>query len=78
MLVYYVNKDGETGFVVPSKNPKALADAINKILYDEKLYKTFSKNVLERFKEFDITSIGNKIINLYKEVLNSYQSERLP
>ncbi|MGC9109194.1 MAG: glycosyltransferase [Caldimicrobium sp.] len=72
----YVNKDGETGFVVPSKNPKALADAINKILFDRELYETFSKNALERFKEFDITSIGNKIINLYKEVLNSHQSER--
>jgi glycosyltransferase involved in cell wall biosynthesis len=71
----YVNKDGETGFVVSSKNPKALAEAINKILSDKKLYETFSKNALERFKEFEITSIGNKIINLYKEVLNDYQSK---
>ncbi|MGC8791708.1 MAG: glycosyltransferase, partial [Desulfurella sp.] len=71
----YVNKDGETGLVVPSKNPKALAEAINKILFDRELYETFSKNALKRFKEFDITSIGNKIINLYKEVLNDYQSK---
>ncbi|MGC9141833.1 MAG: glycosyltransferase [Caldimicrobium sp.] len=78
MLVYYVNKDGETGLVVPSKNPKALADAINKILFDRELYETFSKNALERFKEFDITSIGSKIVNLYKEVLDSCQNERLP
>ncbi|MGC9101393.1 MAG: glycosyltransferase, partial [Caldisericum sp.] len=49
-ILFYVNKDGETGFVVPSKNPKALADAINKILFDRELYETFSKNALKRFK----------------------------
>ncbi|MGB9675010.1 MAG: glycosyltransferase, partial [Candidatus Nanoarchaeia archaeon] len=65
----YINKNGETGFVVPSKNPKALAEAIIKILSNKKLYQKFSKNALKRFKEFKISSIGNKIINLYKEIL---------
>lgn len=65
----YVNKSGETGLIVPPKNPKALADAINKILSDEQLYQTFSKNTLERFKEFEISSIVKKIIKLYNEIL---------
>lgn len=65
----YVNKDGITGLVVPPRDPKALAEAINKILSDRELYNKFSKNVLERFKEFEIDSIGNKVIELYKEVL---------
>ncbi|MDK2922257.1 MAG: hypothetical protein PWR24_1814 [Desulfonauticus sp.] len=70
----YVNKSGETGLVVPPKDPKALAGAINKILSDSKLYKKFNYNAKERFKEFEISSIENRIITLYKEVLNDYKS----
>ncbi len=65
----YINQNGITGLVVPPRDAKALADAINKILSDSALYERFSKNALERFKEFEITSIGDKIISLYKEVL---------
>jgi glycosyltransferase involved in cell wall biosynthesis len=65
----YVNKHNETGLVVPPKNSKALAEAINTILSNEKLYETFSKNALERFKEFEIESIANKIIEVYEIVL---------
>ena len=65
----YVNRHNETGLVVPPKNPEALAEAINKILYDKDLYNRFSENAKSRFKEFDINSIADKIINLYQEVL---------
>jgi glycosyltransferase involved in cell wall biosynthesis len=65
----YVNKHNETGLVVPPKNSKALAEAINAILSDEKLYEKFSKNALERFKEFEIDSVANRIIEVYEMVL---------
>jgi glycosyltransferase involved in cell wall biosynthesis len=65
----YVNKHNETGLVVPPKNSKALAEAINTILSNEKLYEKFSKNALERFKEFEIDSVADRILNLYQEVL---------
>jgi len=65
----YVNKHNETGLVVPPKNSEALAEAINTILSNEKLYEKFSKNALERFKEFEIDSIADRILNLYQEVL---------
>lgn len=70
----YVNHHGKTGFVVPPKDPKALADAINKLLDDRQLYDEFSKNARERFKEFEMEKIGQKIIRLYEEIL----SDRLP
>ncbi|MEM2661591.1 MAG: glycosyltransferase [Nitrososphaeria archaeon] len=66
----YVNQNGITGFVVPPKDPFAIADAIKKICFDRKLYLKFSENAKERFKEFDIKTIGEKIIKLYSEVLN--------
>jgi glycosyltransferase involved in cell wall biosynthesis len=65
----YVNQDSITGWVVPPRDSKALADAINKILSDENLYNYFSENAKKRFEEFRIDTIGNKIIKLYEEVL---------
>jgi len=65
----YVNKHNETGLIVPPKNSKALAEAINAILSDEKLYEKFSKNALERFKEFEIDSVADRIIEVYEMVL---------
>ena len=65
----YVNQNGITGLVVPPKDPRALAYAINKILSDKKLYNKLSKNAKKRFNEFEISSIGNKILKLYQEIL---------
>lgn len=70
----YVNQNGITGFVVPPRNPIALAEAINKISSDNDLYIKFIQNAKERFKEFEISNIGDKIISLYKEALNDYKS----
>jgi len=65
----YVNIHNKTGLVVPPKDPMALAEAINIILSNKNLYNRFSKNAKERFKEFEIDSIADRIINIYKEVL---------
>jgi glycosyltransferase involved in cell wall biosynthesis len=65
----YVNKHNITGLIVPPKDPKALAEAINKVLTDKNLYKKFSYNAKKRFKEFEISNIGNQILKLYEEVL---------
>jgi glycosyltransferase involved in cell wall biosynthesis len=68
----YVNINGKTGLVVQPRNPKALAGAINKVLSDDNLYTMFSKNASIRFKEFEIDSIGEKILKLYYDVLNNF------
>jgi glycosyltransferase involved in cell wall biosynthesis len=65
----YVNKHNITGLIVPPKDPKALAEAINKVLTDKKLYEKFSYSAKKRFKEFEISNIGNQILKLYEEVL---------
>jgi glycosyltransferase involved in cell wall biosynthesis len=66
----YVNRDGETGLIVETKNPKALAEAINRIFFDKDLYKEFSQNAKERFKEFEIQNIGERMVKLYQKVLS--------
>lgn len=66
----YVNVDGRTGLVVPPRDPRALADAIMRILSDEKLYREYSKNSKQRFEEFKIINIAKRVADLYRETLN--------
>ncbi|MEZ0343293.1 MAG: glycosyltransferase [Caldimicrobium sp.] len=68
--VSWVNVHGKTGLNVEPKNPKALAEAIKKILEDEKLYKEFSKNAYQRWRKyFTVEKMVEEIIRLYQKVL---------
>lgn len=48
----FVNQDGVTGFVVPSKNSQALAQAIKKIIENTKILEEFGKNAQERVRVY--------------------------
>ena len=73
-----VVKDGETGFIVPPKEPKATAEAIERILLDEKLRQKLSINarkfILEKYdwkENFKvITEIYEKAISSKKNFYN--------
>jgi len=65
----FVNLNGITGLVVPPRNPKALSRAILAILEDDQKYHFFSLNAKKRFQEFTIDKVGDKIINLYRELV---------
>ncbi len=67
--VSFVNKNNETGLIIPIKNSKAIADACMKILEDSELYNRFSKNAYYRFqKKFHIQPITDKIIEIYERL----------
>jgi len=70
--VSYVNKNNETGLIVPIKEPQAIYEACVKIINNDKLYKKFSINTKLRFnKMFHINSITREIITVYKEVIKN-------
>lgn len=59
-------KDGENGFLVPSKNPEALAGAIKKLLTDENLRQQMGK------KNYDLVSQKFSLPRMIKETIDIY------
>jgi len=69
--------DGKTGFLVPSKNSSALADAIITILKDKKLTQSMGSEAKKRVETFfNMERMMSKMDNLYESLLmgNSYRA----
>jgi rhamnosyl/mannosyltransferase len=65
----FINAHGETGFVVPPKDPGALSQSINELLNNDSLRMQFSANALKRSSYFSSDVLNKKIAELYR----SYQ-----
>lgn len=60
--------DGENGFLCTPKNVAELKNALIKILTEDKLRKTFSKNSLKIASQHDLNKTIDKFINIYQKV----------
>lgn len=68
----YVNRDGETGFVVPPESPQALAQAMNMLLADEALAKNLGLTARQRYEGlFSGPALGEAYVQLYQDVLEN-------
>ena len=66
----YVNQDGITGLVVPPREPHALAQAINRLLDNEKERATMGQAALARARgEFGHTEMIEHTLHLYERLL---------
>jgi glycosyltransferase involved in cell wall biosynthesis len=62
--------NGITGFIVPPKNPEALAEAIVKLLKDEKLRKQMGENAYKKLKtDLSWDNIAEKTIEVYEKAI---------
>jgi glycosyltransferase involved in cell wall biosynthesis len=69
--------DGVTGFIVPPKDPVALAEAIIKLLKDEKLRREIGENAYKKLKrDLSWDKIAEKTIEVYKEAINEHENKR--
>lgn len=60
--------DGVTGFIVPPRDPEALARAILKLLKDNRLRKQMGENAYKKLKtDFSWHKIAEKTIEVYKK-----------
>ncbi len=68
--VPFVNLDGVTGIIVPPRSSDKLAEAINKLLKDDKLRERLGAQAKERINsQFTRKIMSQKILELYKELL---------
>jgi len=69
--------DGVTGFIVPPRNSEALADAIIKLLKDEKLRKQMGENAYKKLKtDLAWDHIAEKTMEVYKMAINEHKKEK--
>ncbi|MFH1618807.1 MAG: glycogen synthase [bacterium] len=67
--------DGVTGLLVEPANPRALADAINRLLRDRPLAEKLGKNGRRRVEEhFSWTTIAERTEKLYEEVIREHRA----
>jgi glycosyltransferase involved in cell wall biosynthesis len=68
-----VIKNNETGLLVPEKDSQALADAIEKVLKDEKLRNRLAENRYKYVREnFTLPKIAEKMANIYQKALKMH------
>jgi D-inositol-3-phosphate glycosyltransferase len=74
--IKYSVADGETGFLVPPKDPDALASRLAEIFKDPDLLKRFSKQAVQRvMKYFTWETVGCQIAEVYEEVIHQTMPE---
>jgi rhamnosyl/mannosyltransferase len=71
--VPFVNLHEKTGLIVPPKNSKALAEAINKLLGSSNVRKEYESRALERAQQFRAELMVRRVFQLYEELLDGYR-----
>lgn len=62
-------EDGKEGFVVPPRDPEALARAVIRILKDEKLREEMKKNTLRKAEQLSWDNIARMHLKVYEEAI---------
>jgi len=62
-------KNEVNGLLVEEKNPKAIANAIERIISDEELKKKIIENSKDTVKEFSPNTIGKKYYEIFQKIL---------
>jgi len=63
-------KNEENGILIPQKDPKSIANAIERLFQDENLTKKILKRSNETVMEFSPKIIANEYLRVYKKILN--------
>jgi rhamnosyl/mannosyltransferase len=64
-----VNVNDKTGYTVEVNNPRAIAEAVNRLLGDELLYEKFSYNAIEHARYFTRKEIIDEYISLFQSII---------
>jgi len=69
--IKYSVKDGETGFLIPPKDPFALAEKIENLVMNQALLNTMKRNAVKRVnKYFTWASVADSVNCLYEQLMS--------
>ena len=71
----FVVENGKTGLLAEPGNSKDLADKIIMLLKDKELREQMGRRGYERAKKFTWDKVAEQTINVYREVMKSYEDE---
>ena len=70
--------DGETGFLVPARDPAALADRMERLVMDRALGRRMGRAARSRVEKlFTWRKVGERTVELYESLLRAQADERL-
>jgi glycosyltransferase involved in cell wall biosynthesis len=76
--IKYTVRDGETGFLVPPRDPAALADRLARLLSDRRLLRAFGEQGLARVRRaFTWRHVAGALSDVYDDVLDG-SAVRIP
>ena len=59
-------QEGINGFMIKDRNPNLIADKIELLIYDPKLWNSMSRNGVEISKKYDISLYVDKLLDIYQ------------
>jgi rhamnosyl/mannosyltransferase len=75
----YVNRDGETGLVVPPNDPAALAAALNRLVADSELCERLGAVGFEAVcREYSTEQMVRKTVGIYETILSCRSPKAAP
>ena len=69
-------RDNQCGLIVKNKDPHSMANGILSLSSDQSLYKKCQKMAIENRHLYDWKNIAKKYLDVYKKVINTYNSKR--
>lgn len=62
-------RDGQTGFLVPNDDPRALADRLRRLLGDQELRQEMSHHAVQLSERYSWTIVASRVVEAYRSLL---------
>jgi glycosyltransferase involved in cell wall biosynthesis len=66
---YPVIENGKDGFIVQPGDHKKIADLLIRLLYDQELYRSISKNAIEKSKKYTWVESAKRVLKIYQSLV---------